>query len=143
MVEEEVQQQQQQTLLPQPTYQPIKIQQPDSLQQLTNQPIQIQMTSTATPSNTVQTIGTSQPQILQLPCIVSTSQQQVPNSQTQQIAYTTNQTTTQATKTTYIKAVTSADGNTLYTIPLMQQSNFITTNAQGELQLGGFKIENS
>lgn len=100
------------------------------------------MTSSAPTSNTVQTIGTNQPQILQLPCIVSTSQQ-VPNSQAQQIAYTTNQTTTQATKTTYIKAITSADGNTLYTIPLMQQSNFITTNAQGELQLGGFKIENS
>ncbi|XP_063701041.1 zinc finger E-box-binding homeobox 1-like [Culicoides brevitarsis] len=139
------QQQQSQQLLPQPTYQPIKITQPsDTLTQMQSQPIQIQMTSTATPSNTVQTIGTSQPQILQLPCIVSTSQgQQVPNSQTQQIAYTTNQTTTQATKTTYIKAVTSADGNTLYTIPLMQQSNYITTNAQGELQLGGFKIENS
>uniref|UniRef100_A0A336LDN6 CSON007298 protein n=1 Tax=Culicoides sonorensis TaxID=179676 RepID=A0A336LDN6_CULSO len=116
--QQEQQQQQQQTLLPQPTYQSIKIQPQPEYQISQGQPIQIQMTSAAGATNTVQTIG--------------------------QIAYTTNQTTTQASKTTYIKAVTSSDGNTLYTIPLnMQQSNFITTNAQGELQLGGFKMENS
>uniref|UniRef100_A0A336MTU4 CSON006727 protein n=1 Tax=Culicoides sonorensis TaxID=179676 RepID=A0A336MTU4_CULSO len=116
-VTQQQEQQQQQTLLPQPTYQSIKIQPQPEYQISQGQPIQIQMTSAAGATNTVQTIG--------------------------QIAYTTNQTTTQASKTTYIKAVTSSDGNTLYTIPLnMQQSNFITTNAQGELQLGGFKMEN-
>lgn len=128
--------------IPSLTYQPIKVSQSD-IQHLTSQPIQIQMSQ----SNTMQAISTAsaatttistsnQPQILQLPSIVSSSQNTV--------AY--NQTTTQATKTTFIKAVTSADGNTVYTIPsnlIFQQPNFITTNAQGELQLGGIKIENA
>lgn len=95
------------------------------------QPIHIQMSQ----PNSVQ-----QPtQILQVPLqsIVSSSQNQI----------TYNQTTTQSTKTTYFKAVSSGDGNAqLYPIPsnlILQNPTFIQT-ASGELQVaGGFKLENN
>lgn len=80
-----------------------------------------------------------QPQILQLPVsIVSSSNQN-------QITY--NHTAmTQSTKTTVFKSVSSADGSTVYTIPssyVLQNPTFMTTTASGELQVGGFKIENN